>query len=84
MTYVNNAKNDTLHDALIAREQEIEYYQINITNYKLAIEEIGKLPPSEQEELSEFSSQLKELLRTEIMEQKKSKIMLSVIRQQVV
>ena len=76
-------KEQILNAALLAREQEIFQYQINITNYKLAIEEMEKLPLSEQEELSDFSSQLKELLRTESLEQKKSKIMLSVIRKQV-
>ena len=44
---------------------------------------IAKLPQGEQEELFEFSVQLQGLLASEKFEQKKAKIMLEVIRQQV-
>jgi hypothetical protein len=47
------------------------------------LNEIAKLSQEEQAELSEFSSQLRGLLASEKLEQKKAKIMLEVIRQQV-
>ena len=59
------------------------HYQINIDNYTIALNEIAKLPPQEQAELSEFSGQLRGLLASEKLEQKKAKIMLEVVRQQV-
>jgi hypothetical protein len=69
--------------ALEGREQEVMHYQINIDNYSLALQQIDLLPPDEQVELREFSRQLKELLISEKLEQKKSKIMLAVMKAQV-
>lgn len=69
--------------ALEGREQEVMHYQINIDNYSLALQQIDLLPPDEQVELREFTKQLKELLVSEKLEQKKSKIMLAVIKSQV-
>jgi hypothetical protein len=59
------------------------HYQINIDNYSLALQQIDLLPPDEQVELREFTKQLKELLISEKLEQKKSKIMLAVMKAQV-
>lgn len=59
------------------------HYQINIDNYTLALEEIARLPVNEQAELSGFADQLRTLLASEALEQKKAKIMLSVIKAQV-
>lgn len=76
-------REEILAMSLEAREQEVMHYQINIDNYTLALEEIGKLPPDERAELATFTSQLRDLFTSEKMEQKKAKIMLAVIKQQV-
>ena len=77
-------KREILENALIAREQEIMHYQVNIDNYTLALDEISKLPDLERAELSGFADQLAGLLASEKLEQKKSKIMLAVINRQLV
>ena len=71
-------KIEILKTTLIAREEEVLMYQINIDNYELAI---GKA--KDDEELSEFVSHLRELLRTSRLEQKKAIIMRDVIREQL-
>lgn len=76
-------KKEILSAALTARQQDVLHYQINIDNYTLALAEIGKLPAGEQIQLQSFSDQLHDLLATEKLEQKKSKIMLAVIQQQL-
>ena len=80
---VPQTRNEILVATLKAREQEVMHYQINIDNYAIALETIGALPPDERAELSGFSDQLRNLLTSEKLEQKKAKIMLSVIQQQV-
>lgn len=79
----NLTREEILAKALDARVQEVMHYQINIDNYSLALEEISKLSPDERQELSGFSDQLRNLLASEKLEQKKAKIMLQVIKQQV-
>lgn len=79
----NLTREEILAKALEARVQEVMHYQINIDNYSLALEEISKLSPDERQELSGFSDQLRNLLASEKLEQKKAKIMLQVIKQQV-
>jgi len=76
-------REEILASALEAREQEVMHYQINIDNYTLALEEISQLSVEEKAELSAFSDQLRTLLASEKLEQKKAKIMLSIIRKQV-
>jgi hypothetical protein len=76
-------REEVLAETLKAREQEVMYYQINIDNYALALEEISKLPADERAELSDFSEKLRSLLTSEKLEQKKAIIMLNVIKQQV-
>ena len=69
---------ETLQQALAARKEEIFGYQINIDNYRLAI------PFAEADpELKEFSYQLKSLLASEILEQKKAAIILKVLQIQL-
>jgi hypothetical protein len=82
LTDATNRK-DILSSALSAREQEIMHYQINIDNYTLALEELASLPDNEAAELSAFAAQLTSLLASEILEQKKSKIMLKVMQRQL-
>ena len=77
-------REEILAMSLEGRVQEVMNYQINIDNYALALEEIGNLPPDERNELSEFTEQLRSLLTSEKLEQKKAKIMLAVIKKQVV
>ena len=77
-------REEILAMSLEGRVQEVMNYQINIDNYALALEEIGNLPPDERNELSEFTEQLRTLLTSEKLEQKKAKIMLAVIKKQVV
>lgn len=79
----NLTREEILAKALDARVQEVMHYQINIDNYSLALEEISKLSPDERQELSGFADQLRGLLASEKLEQKKAKIMLQVIKQQV-
>jgi hypothetical protein len=76
-------REEILAMSLTAREQEIMHYQINIDNYTIALEEIGNLSPQERAELSSFTNQLAELLASEKLEQKKAKIMLTVIQRQI-
>jgi len=79
----NTTKQEILTTSLEARIQEVMHYQINIDNYTLALEEIESLPETERIELEGFAGQLRGLLTSEILEQKKAKIMLSVIKKQV-
>lgn len=78
-----NTKEEVLKRTLEAREQEVMHYQINIDNYTLALEKINSMPLTEQKELSDFSNQLRSLLITEKLEQKKAQIMLSVLQDQM-
>lgn len=70
------SKQETLQQAYNARVDEVEHYQLNIDNYKDALCIIEQ---DQDPDLEEFKSQLKELLRTSIIEQKKAKIMLTVL-----
>jgi len=71
-------KNEILTDALTQRQDEVLGYQINIDNYRIAIDLAKKDP-----ELTAFVQQLQELLNSSIFEQKKASIMLQVIQQQL-
>lgn len=71
-------KRELLTEALSAREDEVIHYQINIDNYERAIEK-ATLDP----DLTEFVSQLSSLLQSSSIEQKKAKIMLEVIKDQL-
>ena len=76
-------REEILAVALDARVQEVMHYQINIDNYAIALEEISQMTPDERNELSEFAEQLRNLLKSEKLEQKKAKLMLSVIQKQI-
>ena len=79
----NLTREEILAKALEARVQEVMHYQINIDNYTLALEKLAQLPLPEQQELTAFAEQLRGLLASEKLEQKKAKIMLEVVKQQV-
>jgi hypothetical protein len=66
-----------------ARIQEVMHYQINIDNYAIALEEIAQMSPDERNELSDFAEQLRSLLKSEKLEQKKAKLMLTVLQKQL-
>ena len=74
---------DILTRAAEGREREVMHYQINIDNYALALEQIAALPVDERADLSGFADQLRTLLASEKLEQKKAKIMLAVMKQQL-
>jgi hypothetical protein len=76
-------REEILATTLKGREQEIMHYQLNIDNYTLALEEIGAMPANEAAELAGFADQITNLLASEKLEQKKSKIMLRVIQRQL-
>ena len=69
---------EILTTALEGREKELIEYQVNIDNYRLAIEHIGS-----DEELQPFREQLQNLLASSLLEQKKSQVILTVIKQQL-
>ena len=71
-----------LRNALEQRQQAVLEYQINIDNFKAAIEEV-RSQYSDDTTLQPFLTQLKELLASNILEQKKEKIMLKVIEDQL-
>ena len=73
-------KLEILKPALEARENDLLGYQINIDNYTLAI---AKMEAENDPELLDFCKNLKELLRTEKLEQKKTKVIYDVIKQQL-
>ena len=72
-----------LQDALRARENEVLGYQINIDNFVLAVAHIDAMSDDERAEMAEFRADLAQRLAAERHQQKRAKIMLAVIRQQV-
>lgn len=76
-------REEILKMALDVRVQEVMHYQINIDNYTLALAKIQVMSADEQTELAAFAEQLRGLLASEKLEQKKARIMLNVIRAQV-
>lgn len=74
---------EIMQQALDARIAEVAAYQLNITNYELALRHIAQLSPAERVEVDEFKSQLEHLLMTERREQKKADIMRIVLAQQM-
>ena len=83
----NNAEHKTreeiLKSSLDARVQEVMHYQINIDNYRIALDEISKMSDDDRAMLSGFSDQLRTLMASEKLEQMKARIMLTVLKQQV-
>lgn len=78
MYKMNTYHREILTASLEGRQKEITEYQVNIDNFRLAIEAIG-----DDGELQAFKSQLQELLASSLLEQKKAKIMLGVIEAQL-
>ena len=71
-------RREILTHALDARIREVTEYQVNIDNFRLAIEACRKLP-----DMHDFQAHLESLLKSSTLEQRKAQIMLDVIRQQL-
>lgn len=71
-------KKEILISALDGRIKEVTEYQVNIDNFRLAIELIG-----EDAELQTFKQQLQDLMASSLLEQRKAKLMLEVIKSQL-
>lgn len=71
-------RKEILSGALDGRIKEVTEYQVNIDNFRLAIERIGDDP-----DLQQFKQQMRELMRSSTLEQKKAQIMLDVIKSQL-
>ena len=82
-TETPKTREEILQTNLGARKQEVMHYQINIDNYTLALANIAAMAADERSELLGFADQLTGLLASERMEQKKAKVMLEVLRQQL-
>jgi hypothetical protein len=82
-TEAPKTREEILQTNLDARKQEVMHYQINIDNYTLALANIAAMAADERSELLVFTDQLTGLLASERMEQKKAKVMLEVLRQQL-
>ena len=70
------SKKEALQQLKEARVEEVAYYQLNIDNYRLAL---NLLNERQDPDLVDFEAQLKELLRTSLIEQKKAQTMLDVV-----
>ena len=71
-------KNEILTAALDARIKEVTEYQVNIDNFRLAIERIG-----DDAGLQDFKTNLRNLLASSLLEQRKAQLMLEVIQSQL-
>lgn len=71
-------RQELLETGLQGRIREVTEYQVNITNYEMAIARIGDNP-----DLQEFKTLLESLLQSSIVECRKAQLMLDVIAAQV-
>ena len=72
------AKLEILKNSAQARENDIALYQINIDNYRVALADI-EANYANDADMAAFAGQLKDLLRTSLVEQRKEQIMLDAI-----
>lgn len=79
---IKNRKTDILKKSADARAKNVEDYQINIDNFRLAISEIEYNHPNDPE-MTQYAEQLRSLLNSSLQEQKKEIVMLKVIRRQL-
>lgn len=75
---IENYRRELLQNALDARQREVTEYQVNIDNFRLAIDRIAQ-----DEQLQAFKDQLRVLLETSTLEQRKAQVMLDVIKDQL-
>jgi len=76
---IESFRMEILTNALEGRRREITEYQVNIDNFRLAIDKIS----DSEIEMQPFKAHLQTLLQENIIEQRKSQIMLEVIEQQL-
>lgn len=79
-------KEETLSSALTARNEEIENYQINLDNYRLAIEKITAEHSGDTTmdlAMQNFAEQLQGLYDSTLIEQRKAEIIRDVIAIQI-
>jgi hypothetical protein len=74
----NEYRNEIMKTSLEARINEVTEYQVNIDNFTLALDRIG-----DEADLQDFKSNIKQLLASSIVEQRKAQIMLEVIQSQM-
>lgn len=79
---MSNDRTTILAEALKHRENEVLMHQINIDNYRLALEEIDA-NYADDANLDEFAARLHDLLQSSIIEQRKEIIMRDVIAKQL-
>lgn len=79
---IENERTKILRSSVIERRQSVMNYQINIDNFRLAIEKI-EAEHSEKPHMVKFAEHLKDLMRSSIEEQDKEAIILEVIEQQI-
>ena len=75
-------KLEILKTALEHREAEVFQHQINIDNYRLALEEIAA-KYADDADIAPFADKLGDLLSSSIIEQRKEIIMRDVIAKQI-
>lgn len=82
MTTLDEERIKILTDAYEHRKREVMHHQINIDNYRLALDEIAERHP-EDEAMAEFANRLRDLLASSIVEQAKEVIMRDVMAKQL-
>lgn len=82
MTTLEEERIKILTDAYEHRKREVMHYQINIDNYRLALQEIAEKHP-EDDAMAEFANRLRDLLASSIVEQAKEIIMRDVMAKQL-
>jgi len=82
MTTLEEERIKILTDAYEHRKREVMHHQINIDNYRLALDEIAEKHP-EDEAMAEFANRLRDLLASSIVEQAKEVIMRDVMAKQL-
>lgn len=82
MKNINDEKYTILRGAAQSRLMEVMNYQINIDNFRLAIEKIEK-EHTDKPHLVAFAGHLRNLMQSNIEEQDKERVMLEVIEQQL-
>lgn len=71
-------RQELLRSALEGRIREVTEYQVNIDNYRLAIERIG-----DDETMQEFKAVLENLLQSSVVECRKAQLMMDVVAEQI-
>lgn len=79
----NIDKKTILSDAIAGRKREIMMYQINIDNYDLMLNSGADDDAEIASDMADYRKRIKDLLRSERVEQAKSKMVLSALEAQL-